>query len=524
MTNTCTRRLSALSGLLLLLAAPAAQAQGWKLTWGDEFNYSGLPDSSKWNYERGWARNNELQFYTVRRPENAKVENGSLFITLRKEAIRLPDTVRMKTTAFTSACLTTKQRHEPLYGKIEARIKGPEGKAGIWPAFWMLGAHTFEQPKRHFDEAVRWPNPGSDEIDIWEYFGKSPFEFKGGLFMSPGVGCADGGNIQKYRNGQKAQDWHTYGLEWFPDSLRWTWNGQVVRVQKQSEGCQNFDRPMFYLLNFALGGDAGGPPAADLSFPQVMEVDWVRFYEDTTARHTRLFTTPLGLGKVTPVSSGKYRRGEAVELVAEPVPGWRFVKWTGDVTGNTNPMRLVLDGDKRVEALFEPMPGRNLALDAEARAGTRFGNNVPAFAMDADTTNAWVGDSIDTDRNWFQLQWKAWVKMRTVRLRLEDIAEWKLELYTEQNFVELARGTQSSASLDLGAREGEYLVLTVKPAAGKRPRVKEISVFAGEASSSLGRAPAPQRKAGGFPQVPAGKLKKGDKMYKATGEAFKGRN
>ena len=38
----------------------------WKLSWSDEFNYNGLPDSTKWSYDvggNGWG-NNELEYYT----------------------------------------------------------------------------------------------------------------------------------------------------------------------------------------------------------------------------------------------------------------------------------------------------------------------------------------------------------------------------------------------------------------------------------------------------------------------------
>src|ERR1700712_3149566 len=52
----------------------------WKLVWSDEFNYTGLPDSSKWTYDvggDGWG-NHELEFYTSKRQENARVENGNL--------------------------------------------------------------------------------------------------------------------------------------------------------------------------------------------------------------------------------------------------------------------------------------------------------------------------------------------------------------------------------------------------------------------------------------------------------------
>ncbi|MBS1751581.1 MAG: hypothetical protein JST63_16895, partial [Bacteroidetes bacterium] len=44
-----------------------------KLVWSDEFNYSGLPDRTKWGYDTGhsgWG-NNELQYYTAKRIENA---------------------------------------------------------------------------------------------------------------------------------------------------------------------------------------------------------------------------------------------------------------------------------------------------------------------------------------------------------------------------------------------------------------------------------------------------------------------
>ena len=48
-----------------------------KLVWSDEFNYSGLPDSTKWGYDvggNGWG-NNEAQFYTKADINNAVVGN-----------------------------------------------------------------------------------------------------------------------------------------------------------------------------------------------------------------------------------------------------------------------------------------------------------------------------------------------------------------------------------------------------------------------------------------------------------------
>jgi hypothetical protein len=36
---------------------------GYTLAWSDEFNQEGRPDSTNWTYERGFVRNEELQWY-----------------------------------------------------------------------------------------------------------------------------------------------------------------------------------------------------------------------------------------------------------------------------------------------------------------------------------------------------------------------------------------------------------------------------------------------------------------------------
>jgi len=57
------------------------------MVWSDEFDYTGLPDSARWDYDvggNGWG-NKELEYYTSKRTENARVENGNLVIEARKE-------------------------------------------------------------------------------------------------------------------------------------------------------------------------------------------------------------------------------------------------------------------------------------------------------------------------------------------------------------------------------------------------------------------------------------------------------
>ena len=78
---------------------------GYSLVWSDEFNVDGLPDSSKWSFDAPFAgaSNHELQYYTEARPDNARVENGSLVIEARHEDLS-PRNIR------TGAASTTPRR------------------------------------------------------------------------------------------------------------------------------------------------------------------------------------------------------------------------------------------------------------------------------------------------------------------------------------------------------------------------------------------------------------------------------
>src|SRR6516164_4542218 len=101
---------------------PASATTGKeKLVWSEEFNYSGLPDSSKWSYDiggHGWG-NRELEYYTNKRLENARVENGHLVIEARKE--------KWESAEYTSARIVTKKKADWTYGRIEVRAKIPAG-------------------------------------------------------------------------------------------------------------------------------------------------------------------------------------------------------------------------------------------------------------------------------------------------------------------------------------------------------------------------------------------------------------
>ncbi|HYG19338.1 MAG TPA: hypothetical protein VD816_10420 [Ohtaekwangia sp.] len=93
-----------------------AQEKGYVLVWTDEFHKDGIPDSTKWNYERGFVRNEELQWYQA---ENAYCKNGMLMIEARRTSRSNADYDPMsddwrknsRRIEYTSACLITKERH-----------------------------------------------------------------------------------------------------------------------------------------------------------------------------------------------------------------------------------------------------------------------------------------------------------------------------------------------------------------------------------------------------------------------------
>ncbi len=237
----------------------------YELVWSDEFNYEGAPDPDKWNFEigaSGWG-NNELQYYTDRL-DNAQVADSVLTITAREE--------NYEGANYTSARMITYENdHYWQYGRVEARIKMPEGQ-GIWPAFWMLGKNIFE--------GTTWPATG--EIDILEMIG-------GGENDSILHGTAhwqDSDGNHTYQGGslthseKLSQDFHTYAIEWNEEQIKWFFDGeQYYSLNIQSTAMSEFDAPFFILLNIAVGGDWPGNPDETTEFPQTMKIDYVRVYQ-----------------------------------------------------------------------------------------------------------------------------------------------------------------------------------------------------------------------------------------------------
>ena len=243
---------------------PLPASKGMKLVWNDEFNYTGLPDKTKWNYDvggDGWG-NNELQYYTADRLENARVENGHLVIETRKEDWQGKN--------YTSARLVTKSKGDWTYGRIEVQARLPKG-LGSWPAIWMLGSIT----------PLKWPDDG--EIDIMENVGYDQGKIHASIHTR---------DYNHVINTQKtaiidipdcSEKFHLYALDWTKDTIKISVDDHIYFSfgnEHKGKGTWQFDSPFHLLLNIAVGGNWGGQKGVDdRVFPMKMEIDYVRVYQ-----------------------------------------------------------------------------------------------------------------------------------------------------------------------------------------------------------------------------------------------------
>jgi len=238
-----------------------------KLVWAEEFNADGLPDSTKWSYEKGYVRNKELQFYTTARIENAQVKNGQLHITALKDSFK----INRKVYHISSASITTKGRKQWTYGRIEVRAKMPSS-LGTWPAVWTLGSNM---------DKVGWPMCG--EIDILEHVGYMPDTLHFNVHTKKYNHTKGTNKGERIFYKAPYSEFHVYAIEWFPDRIDWYFDNQkVFTYQNEKTGAEAwpFDEPQYLLLNLAFGGAWGGSRGVDLTtLPQTFLIDYVRVYQ-----------------------------------------------------------------------------------------------------------------------------------------------------------------------------------------------------------------------------------------------------
>ncbi len=273
-----------------LLYSLASFAQDdWQLVWSDEFNTDGALDSSVWNFEQGYARNEEAQWY---QSDNAICKDGLLIIEARKEESRknplyVPGSndwrKKREFIGYTSSSVTTAGKKEFLYGRFEIKARIPVAK-GAWPAIWTLGS------------GLEWPSCG--EIDIMEYY-----QIKGKPHILANAAWGTDKHWHAKWDSQatsyshftdKDIDWaskfHIWRMDWDEESIKLFLDDELLNEiplkntvnGKIGKGINPFTKPQYLLLNLAIGGINGGP-IDEAALPMKYEIDYVRVYQKEKA-------------------------------------------------------------------------------------------------------------------------------------------------------------------------------------------------------------------------------------------------
>ncbi len=246
------------------------EGENWVVVWADEFDKGSMLDTSRWTYDIGnwgWG-NNELQYYTEGRMENARIENGNLIIESHKNDLN---------EKWTSARITTRGKTSFIYGKIEIRATVPLER-GNWAAGWTLG-------DKYVDE-LAWPYCG--EIDIMESVGFELDDQTGDGLAHASVHC--GAYYFKLNNHHTSitevknmnEEFHLYAIEWSPDFIKAYVDDLLYFTYDDTSDTLTwpFNEPQNIILNLAMGGGWGGAQGMDETVTsQQIVVDYVRVYE-----------------------------------------------------------------------------------------------------------------------------------------------------------------------------------------------------------------------------------------------------
>jgi beta-glucanase (GH16 family) len=274
----------------------------------DEFNYPAgtTIDTGKWYFETEGHFNGEAQQYTDYQynvPAGSHLTDYNLMTTGSTIQI-VARNQSLNGYNYTSCRINSKNRMYFTYAKTEFRMKPPAATvSGLWPAVWTLGNNISEwplgEPPSLDNEA--WPKCG--ENDMWEYQSSKSTSYITNGFSSTGMPASTRSDIVP---GNQAGVWRIYVVEWTQTSMSYWYRedtdadtvqrGYVSKaINASAENAYRKD--MFYLINVAVGGTLGSP--INCSFPQTLEVDYIRTYQLDGPANTPTPVPPKSLpGKI----------------------------------------------------------------------------------------------------------------------------------------------------------------------------------------------------------------------------------
>ncbi|WBL26494.1 glycoside hydrolase family 16 protein [Zunongwangia sp. HGR-M22] len=255
------------------------KVENYELIWADEFDKAGNPDIQYWSYEKGFVRNDELQWYQAK---NSIVNDGFLMIEARREKIKNPNfkaesenwKENRAFAEYTSASLNTKGKFSFKYGILEVKAK-IDTATGMWPAIWTLGIEK------------GWPSNG--EIDVMEYYlvDQKPAILANAAWKGQTDYVAwDSEKIPFSKFLEKDPNWadkfHIWKMQWTSEAITIYLDEELlntidVATATNPDGFNPFQQPHYLLLNLAIGSNGGNPETT--AFPKYYKIDYVRVYQ-----------------------------------------------------------------------------------------------------------------------------------------------------------------------------------------------------------------------------------------------------
>ncbi len=313
-------------GLILVSFAASLVSATEVLVWHDEFEGAAL-DAARWTAEQGLVRNDRAAQLYRAGPANLTVADGVLRLTATFDEAGYSNPFYgrngwedwrsyTKSKPYASGSVNSFGKFSMRYGRVAVRARFSVA-SGAWPAIWMLG--TTQTPPGDLGDAeafwravstVPWPQCG--EIDLMEYatrdgdgaeaaaqarqtihstlhWGDSwtgaAYKMDGETLLCEDLDQADLADAA----------WHEYGLEWTPERLAITFDGEPVLVRDpgalvapQSGETPFADNLFHFVLNLALGSMANDPPTDGAGYPIAHEIDYVRVWQDPEVAGNRL--------------------------------------------------------------------------------------------------------------------------------------------------------------------------------------------------------------------------------------------
>jgi len=221
------------AGMLLLIRTSTMPPTHSQLLFSDDFHGADL-DRSKWGTCYPWFKtagctnhgNPELEWYL---PQQVSVQRGVLHLTTQRSPVDGFDAQgHAKTFPYWSGMVTTAGHFDFTYGRVEFQARAPRGR-GLWPALWLVPADGSTRP----------------EIDVMEAYGEDIWQ----VFLSY-HGSRNYTSQRVAFVNDISSGWHSYVLDWRPDSVIWYVDGRRWFTVDQSVP----HKPMYLIANLAVSG------------------------------------------------------------------------------------------------------------------------------------------------------------------------------------------------------------------------------------------------------------------------------